>query len=311
MIARTSYLALVLVAFAASLASATTTCVFNTNSTTKRMTLTHDCTTDATLKVPAGFTLNGAKHLITTLDPAGGNFQGPVVANASVNSAINVRNLMLDAPNLAAGNCAAIAGISYNQASGTISGNTVLHIGQGSTCPGSGYGISVVVPYGSPAQAVTISGNQVLLASGDALYISGLIDATVSGNQFSINSAVNYVLFFQGHSGSITQNQLETDANGYNQQAFIAFGNSSTVKFISNTINLIAGTTGMAVDVYMASNPVTVSSNRIFNHGTGVSSRGVYNSGPMNIITNNQIRCYEQPISGAAGKGNVTLPCPF
>jgi hypothetical protein len=133
----------------------------------------------------------------------------------------------------------------------------------------------------------------------------------VASNQLSVNSVGSYVIFFAGRDASVTNNQLETDANGYSQQAFIAFGNSGPVKFASNTINLIGGNTGMAVDVYMASNPVTVSGNRIFNHGTGANSRGVYNSVPTNIIINNQIRCYSQPISGPAGTGNVTLACPF
>jgi hypothetical protein len=99
-----------------TIAHAKTTCVFQTNGVAKTMTLVADCTTDTTIQVPAGFTLNGAKHLITAVDPAGGNFNGAVVANEVVDSTINVKNLVIDMPNLATGNCVFVQGISFNQA---------------------------------------------------------------------------------------------------------------------------------------------------------------------------------------------------
>src|SRR3989442_13737424 len=78
-------------------ASATTTCVFSQICTT--MTLLANCTTDSTILVPNGFTLDGNGHTITAVDPAGDHFRGAVVRNGGT-SAI-VENLMVTASNLA------------------------------------------------------------------------------------------------------------------------------------------------------------------------------------------------------------------
>ena len=55
------------------------------------MTLTTDITTDATIKVLDGYTLNGNGHKITAVDPDGGAFVGAVVENEG--TAMYVKNL--------------------------------------------------------------------------------------------------------------------------------------------------------------------------------------------------------------------------
>jgi len=294
------------------IARATTTCVFKTNNTTKTMTLVSDCTTDSTMQIPAGFTLNGAGHLITAVDPTGGNFNGAVITNAVINSTINVKNLLIDMPNLATGNCFFVQGILLNQASGVLTGNTILHVAQSGHCPDTGTGISIGGPQDANQQVVTISGNRVLLASGQALMISGPVNATVTGNEFSINSLGSQAVVFGVASGSFTSNMIETDATGSpNQEAFIIFNNNSDVKITSNTINLVSGNAGTGIDLFIVAHPVTVRGNRVFNHGSGASAVGINNGNAANTITNNEIRCYQIPVAGPAGKGNVVLPCPF
>ena len=56
-----------------------TACVFTTSGMT--MTLTADCTTDHTILVPQGYTLDGNGNSITAVDPAGDHFRGAVVKN--------------------------------------------------------------------------------------------------------------------------------------------------------------------------------------------------------------------------------------
>ena len=75
---------------------AATTCTFTTVGST--MTLDADCTTDATITIPDGFTLNGNGHTITALDPSGGHFLGAVVKNAG--GTANVTNLTVTASGL-------------------------------------------------------------------------------------------------------------------------------------------------------------------------------------------------------------------
>ncbi len=69
-------LAILAIVFAlTSVSEATTTCTFTTSGFTN--TLDADCTTDETILVPNGFTLDGAGHTITAQDPSGGHFWVP------------------------------------------------------------------------------------------------------------------------------------------------------------------------------------------------------------------------------------------
>jgi len=299
--------------FLTSFAGAATTCVFETNAAAKTMKLTNDCTTDTAILVPAGFTLNGARHLIQAVDPSGGYFVGPVVTNATVDSTINVKNLTIDMPNLASGGCAFVQGIYFNQASGTITENTILHVGQSGYCPDTGTGIQVTEGLFSTPRTVTISNNQVLLASAMALWISGPISANVTRNQFSINSLGSHVVEFAAKSGSFTQNEVETDpTTGYADQIGIEiYNNSSNLNISSNNINLISGTTGIGIDLTGVNNPITVTGNRIFSYGATLSVTGIDDGSAANTISANQIRCYVVPIANAPTTGNTVLPCPF
>lgn len=53
---------------------AATTCVFTASGTT--WTLNADCTTDTSIIIPNGFTIDGAGHTITAVDPVSGHFVG-------------------------------------------------------------------------------------------------------------------------------------------------------------------------------------------------------------------------------------------
>ncbi len=71
--------------------SATTDCTFTTVGTT--MTLNADCTTDATILIADGYTLEGTGHTITAVDPNGNHFKGAVVKNGG--TIANVKNLAI------------------------------------------------------------------------------------------------------------------------------------------------------------------------------------------------------------------------
>ena len=70
-----------LMASIAGAAAAATPCTFTTNAANKTMTLNADITTDTTIMVPDGYTLNGNGHTITAVDGTGGAFDGAVVEN--------------------------------------------------------------------------------------------------------------------------------------------------------------------------------------------------------------------------------------
>src|SRR5262245_26635758 len=74
-------------------ARAATTCILVPSGTT--LTLAADCTTDGSIVNPNGFTLDGAGHTISAVDPAGDHFRGAVVRNGG--AVAHVKNLRVTA----------------------------------------------------------------------------------------------------------------------------------------------------------------------------------------------------------------------
>ena len=74
---RAGFLASLFVLAGAASGGAETTCRFENVAATMR--LVDDCTTDASIEVPDGITLDGANHWIVALDPAAGRFHGGVI----------------------------------------------------------------------------------------------------------------------------------------------------------------------------------------------------------------------------------------
>lgn len=145
-------------------------CSFSTRDTI--MELRADCTTDATILIKDGFTLDGAGHTITAVDPHDGHFLGAVVANAGRHA--NVRNLRITTSNLAdfcdnktAETDFRLRGIQFKGASGEITHNMVTDINQGaeSSCR-EGAGIEVrneLIDGSHPnTQTVEVSDNVVM-----------------------------------------------------------------------------------------------------------------------------------------------------
>src|SRR5688500_9486672 len=90
-----TFATLVLVLAATSLASAQ--CSFTT--VKKTMTLSADCTTTTSIIVPNGFTIDGAGHTITAMDPIGDHFKGGVIQNGGASA--NVTNVVITVSALA------------------------------------------------------------------------------------------------------------------------------------------------------------------------------------------------------------------
>ncbi len=111
-------------------AEAASTCSFTVVGTV--MTLNADCTTDTTLLVPDGFTLNGNGYTITAVDPPAGSFKGAVVMNGGATAF--VANLTVDAlalANVCDAGANRLRGIMFEGASGSITHVTVTNINQG------------------------------------------------------------------------------------------------------------------------------------------------------------------------------------
>jgi hypothetical protein len=284
------------------------TCKFTVSGTT--MTLKSDCVTSTSISVPDGFTLNGNKHLITVVDPGNSQFfAGPVITNAGPTA--SVKNLLIDSPHL--GSCSVVEGISFNATTGSVTGNTILHIGNiERACPTGSAGIELINPVN-----VTVSGNRVMWGNGPALSVtcpewpncSGGGTVNVSNNEFTtdLNQTVVYL---SGVGGSFVGNTLDADVV-YNTALYLT-NTRPGLRVTSNNINM-AGGAATGYGIYVGSDNAVITGNRVFNWfvnesgAVGINNVGVI-SPATNKITNNEIRCYGTPVVNVTGS-NVVLTC--
>lgn len=196
-------------------------CTFLTSGST--MTLTGDCTTDTTITIPDSFTLDGDGWTITAVDPGVGHFHGGVVENGG--SVANVVNLTIMGSALSNTHCdggaARLRGIFFVGASGSIVGNTVDDINQG-TSSGCQEG-NAIEARNSPfdgshpgTEVVTISGNSISAHQKTGIVVNGDVDATIHNNVVTGISATlaiaqNGIQVGFGATASVKRNTVSND----------------------------------------------------------------------------------------------------
>ena len=152
-------------------------CSFEPAENARRVRLTADCTTDHTLYIPNGWTLDGAHHTITAEDPQGGPFRGAVLRNGG--ALAHVRNLrIVGHVSGCLGGADRLRGIYFESASGTILFNTVENIrrGTGNGCQeGNGIEARQSGLFNRP-QHVTISNNRVLSYQKTGVVVTRTVD---------------------------------------------------------------------------------------------------------------------------------------
>jgi parallel beta-helix repeat protein len=210
-----------------SSAYAATDCTFK--SSDKAMKLIADCTTDATIVIPDGYTLNGNGHSITAVDPPGDHFKGAVVRNGGATA--NIRNLTITVSGLA-DVCDDIpdrlTGILFLGASGNIRNNKVLNINQGASSCEEGIGIDVDNPLDNPnIVRVMIEDNVV-----SAYQLSGIVanntvyalvrDNTVTGLGPVDTIAQNGIQLGFGATGRVVNNTVS--GNVFTPQTVVGAG---------------------------------------------------------------------------------------
>jgi len=183
------------------LASAATTCAFTVDVGAMTMTLNADCTTDTSILIPDGYTLDGDGHTITAVDPVGGHFLGGVVTNAGTSA--HVTNLTVTTSNLV-NVCDAgddrLRGILFEGAAGSITNNTVTGINQGPSGCQEGNAIEVRnAPFDNTGSDVfvTISGNYADAYIKNGITVNGSVAATVVNNTVIGNGPVGVPLAAQ------------------------------------------------------------------------------------------------------------------
>lgn len=199
-------------------AQAASDCSFALDGTTMTMTLDADCTTDSTIGVPDGWTLDGDGHTITAVDPAGNHFRGAVVANQG--AVANIRDLGVTASglvNACDGGADRLRGILLENASGEIVGNTVVGVNQGNSGCQEGNGIEVRnAPYDGThpdTASVTIQGNVVDDYQKTGIVTNGDVAAVISNNMVGSADlddfiAANGIQVGFGASASVHHNEI-------------------------------------------------------------------------------------------------------
>jgi hypothetical protein len=219
-------------------------CVFTMTSTT--MTLADDCTTDHTITVPQGLTLDGAHHTITAVDPVPGTFLGAVVQNGG--SSASVKNLGVTAS--LAGACenypTGLVGIRLDGAGGSITGNTVTKIQRGEHGNGcqEGNAIEVRNTAVGAKPVVSVTGNTIADYQKTGVLAKGQVSATITGNTVRGYGAVSFIAqngvqVSAGATAQVSGNSISD--NYYSPTAYVACGlllfDADGVKTSKNTFS--------------------------------------------------------------------------
>ncbi|HXJ34349.1 MAG TPA: right-handed parallel beta-helix repeat-containing protein [Candidatus Eisenbacteria bacterium] len=277
---------LLLASIVARKAAAATTCGFDVVART--MLLQADCTTDATIGVPDGFTLDGRGHTITALDPPVDHYRGAILQNAAGATRVNVRNVVLTASGIAdvcdTGDDK-LRGIALLDCGGMVSNVRIVGLKQTSpTACSEGSGIIVnTAPFDGthPAtKVVKISNVRVsdfqfvgLQAQGD---VSVRIEAnTVEGtNEPGIPAAGQFgMLLGRGAITTVRGNVVRQDASTTNLNTLGIFAFEVNDNVIDQ--NRIEGApAGVFVESYCQNTP-SANRNRISANTIRVTNEGI------------------------------------
>jgi parallel beta-helix repeat protein len=309
--------ALVSVAFLIVLAGsvpAANNCAFTTHS--REMTLTANCTTDATIFIPNGFTMDLNGKTITGVDPVGGHFLGAVVraggaAAAIENGTITVSGLT----DFCDSGDNELRGVLFAGASGSISSLHVIDINQGPSMCQEGNAIEVRNFGDSAATSrVTIDSNTISGYQKTGIVANGNADVTVTDNTVTgsgpiATNAANGIQVAYGATGMVKRNTVSDNSYSGPDNVSVGillvgvkdFGDPFCVgvQIMQNTLR----NNDVGVYLYQAEldgSPAATATNAKVTNNT-ISSDGVHNGIPYQagiVDTGNNDKIISNSISG-------------
>ncbi len=232
-------------------------CVVEKDYDNKVYALLSDCTTDKTIFIEDGWTLDGNGFKLTAVDPVGGHFLGAVLQNGGATA--YVTNLEVTASGLSNNVCdnrgARLRGILFDGAGGSITNTYVHGVRQGLSGCQEGNAIEVrnFDAAGNPASAqvtVLISGNTVEDYQKNGITTNGNVAATITNNVVTGDGQIDYIAqngiqIGYGATAFVRSNTMAS--NWYTPKSYVSVGLliylSGGVKqqdntFISNERNL-------------------------------------------------------------------------
>ena len=309
-----------IVIFAAGSANALTTCTFTNQGST--MKLNGNCSTDSSIVIPNGKTLDGRGFTITGVDPAGNHFHGAVVVNGGASA--SVKNLgvtvsgLIDACDAGADR---LRGIMFEGASGSITSSTVSNINQGPSGCQEGNAIEVR-NFGAnlSTSRVNVSNNTITGYQKTGIVANGNVEVHASDNLVDGGGPVGYIArngiqFGFGGSGSAMRNTV--NGNSYSGTSTVSggilvYGETGAfcigVQIVQNTIS------GNDVGVFVSqleddsSPPLVATNTKVINNvisHASVTNGYIYQAGVSMAGNNDKI--ISNTISGA-GYDPATLP---
>ena len=231
------------------------------------ITLAGDCDTTAPLSIPDAVTLNGAGHTITAHDVAPGSFNGAVVTNAG--TTMTVENLTIMGTGFTqtnpVGSCgrAALYGIWFNGAGGSVTNVHVTGITEGSNCQVG----RAIRGDGTGSQTLTITGTTVSDYNKDGDPHVRTDDERLDQHD---QSPPRHLKGITGQNGLVYQDGASGTTSG-NTIYGSGFGNTND----QGTALLLFGATG-----------VTLSGNTITGDGTDIGIAVAANSTGVTIDHN-------------------------
>lgn len=302
-------------------ANAVNNCNFDDDGST--LTLLDNCTTDATIYVPPGYTLNGDDYTITAVDPPGGHFLGGVIEN--VGAVAHVTHLAISASGLANA-CDAganrLRAILFVGASGSITHNSILGLNQGASGCQEGNAIEVRnAPFDGTHPntiVVEISNNHVAEWQKTGILCNGDVDCWIHENQIDesatqLNLAANSIQLGFGAMGIVEQNRVQGNqwlgTSFFAATAFLLF-DADTSDVINNVVQGNSDVGGLVV----FSDNVLTENNKIFDQGPDAANSccdvGIWNFDSEADYMNNKIRGFDTPSIGVDEADNIIIGEP-
>lgn len=290
-------------------AGAASGCVFVDDGSSWR--LTADCTTDETIMVPDGYTLNGNGFTITAVDPAGGHFTGAVVANAGTTAHVNRLTVTaFDLANVCDGGADRLRGIMFEGASGSITHSSVLGINQGPSGCQEGNAIEVRnAPFDGThpgTKTVEVSHNTILDYQKTGIVANGDVDVTITHNRVGAsatqeNLAANSIQLGFGATGYVGHNRID----GNQWMGTSDFAASAVLVYLADGVvldqNFIRGNSDIGIFFY--ANDGVVTKNKIYDDGADHPDSGydigLGNYGTGNTVDKNKVsKAFDSPFEG-------------
>lgn len=284
------------------------------------MTLDADCTTDTTILIPDGFTLDGNDKTITAIDPANGRFDGSVIKNAGDEA--HVTSLTITTDGLVNGcNTSSpdkrLRGIWFDRASGSIVDNKIVGINKGPSGCQEGNAIDIRnYPLDANIYTVEIAHNEISDYQKTGIVANGGIDVNIHHNRIGssatqANLAANSLQLGYGAKGMVKHNLISGNewlGDSHWVATAILIYDAGEVEVSQNAIN-----GNSEIGIYIYGNGGKYFNNRLTDEGTDLSSHvggtisydiGIGNYGEGNIIENNKVKGFEIPYEGVIGGKN-------